>query len=111
MDSDDCHLIDPKTVLFGHSTERSGEAVQRPLPTPRLSWCDCCGAPMMNVSHYGPECSAGCETDACLLCAGDGMPGKLELLAEIVDLGQHWNEDKVAERILQLGDQIAKVKS
>jgi hypothetical protein len=98
-----------------YPTERSGEAVQRPLPSPSLYYCDCCGAPMVNVSHYGADCSAGCETSACLICSNQGPAGlhvtKLEILAEIVDLGRHWNEDKVVERILQLGDQIAKVKS
>jgi hypothetical protein len=77
-----------------------------------MYYCDCCNAPMVTVATYKADaCSAGCDTSACILCAGDGMPRKLELLAEIVDLGQHWNEDKVVERILQLGDQIAKVKS
>jgi argininosuccinate synthase len=76
-----------------------------------MNYCDCCNEPMVWAANYRADsCSAGCDTSACILCAGDG-PRKLEILAEIVDLGQHWNEDKVAERILQLGDQIAKVRS
>lgn len=77
-----------------------------------LARCDCCGAPMANVAHFGAgESSAGCETSACILCVGDGAPRKLEILAEIVDLGQeHWNEEGVVERILHLGNMVAGAK-
>lgn len=67
-----------------------------------LSYCDCCNAPMVAVSHYGPECSAGCDTDACLLCGGAWQPTAEDLLAEIEDLTPHAADARVLARIEQL---------
>jgi hypothetical protein len=93
-----------------YQTERSGQAVPQPSAN-RLWYCDCCGAPMVSVSRFSwDECSAGCDTSACLMCVGDGMPRKLEILAEIVDLGEFWNEDRVVDRILRLGDLVKDAK-
>jgi hypothetical protein len=75
-----------------------------------MYYCDCCNAPMCTGTNYRAETYSVGDTSACILCAGDGMPRKLDILAEIVDLGQHWNEDKVVDRILRLGDLLKDAK-
>ena len=75
-----------------------------------LGYCDCCNAPMVWVSHHSADSCAYGDTDACMLCSGDGQPRKLDILAEIVDLGVHWNEDGVVDRIIKLGNLVKDAK-
>lgn len=73
----------------------------------RLHYCDCCNAPMVDATHYEPgRTSAGCETSACLLCAGLGDADTL--LKEIDALGAFMDRRGVADRIIKLGDLLPK---
>lgn len=72
-----------------------------------LFYCDCCKAPMIDVTHYGAgSTSAGCETAACLLCAG--MGDRITIVEEINELGRYIDARGVADRIIKLGDLLPK---
>lgn len=76
-----------------------------------LYFCDCCNAPMCNVTHYRADStSAGCETDACVLCSNSMFgPTADELVEEIDALGEHISETGVDKRIIALSNVLTEM--
>ena len=78
----------------------------------KLSWCDCCNAPMVHFSHYGPDRSAaGCDTDACVICSSQVLPGVFQpdsgsLEEEILELARFAGDIRVGVRLERLSREL-----